>query len=121
MVHASSGGAPYRTRFSDGAHEGYADATADKGGAGAGFRPHDLLEAALSSCANMAVRMYAESRGLPLAGVTTRVSLDRGRPEEAVFRTEVELEGELTPDERRQLMRAADVPRTPDALEELEI
>ena len=37
------------------------DNTPDKGGKGAGFRPHELLEAALACCMNMSVRMYAES------------------------------------------------------------
>ena len=38
MITATSAGPAYLTRFSDGLHEGLADTTPDKGGAGAGFR-----------------------------------------------------------------------------------
>lgn len=50
MIETESRSEPYATRFSDGVQEALADTTADKGGGGAGFRPHDLLEAALATC-----------------------------------------------------------------------
>jgi putative redox protein len=77
VIRATSDSPRYRTTFSDGKREGVADITADKGGGGSGFRPHCLLEAALATCVNMTVRMYADNHGIPLAGVITRVSLDR--------------------------------------------
>jgi putative redox protein len=107
MIRTSSEPVPYRTQFSDGIHQNTADTTAGNGGGSSGFRPHDLLEAALATCVNMTVRMYADRHGIPLAGVTTTVSLDRAVPEEAVFRYEVALEGELTAGQRDRLMRAA--------------
>jgi uncharacterized OsmC-like protein len=42
-----------------------------------------------------------------VTGVTTRVTLDRSRPEEAVFAYRVELEGDLTEAQRRQLLEAS--------------
>jgi putative redox protein len=107
MICATSESRRYRTRFSDGRHEAFSDATADKGGEHSGFRPHDLLEAALASCVNMAVRMYADNHGIPLRGVTTNVSLDRTRPDEVVFQYEVGLDGELTPEQQDRLLHAA--------------
>ena len=107
MICAKSQLARYQTRFSDGEHEGIADTTADKGGAHFGFRPHDLLEAALATCVNMTVRMYADNHGIQLQAVTTNVSLDRTRPDEVVFRYEVELDGELTEEQRNKLFQAA--------------
>lgn len=107
MIISTSEPTPYRTRFSDGTHEATADTTADKGGSQAGFRPHDLLEAALANCVNMSVRMYADHHDISLAGVTTRVTLDRHLEEEVVFRYEVELDGDLTPDQKRALLAAA--------------
>lgn len=107
MIRATSDLARYVTRFSDGKHEGISDVTTDKGGAHSGFRPHDLLEAALASCVNMAVRMYADHHAIPLKGVTTKVSLERSHPEEVVFRYEVALEGELTPEQKSKLIHAA--------------
>lgn len=107
MIRAKSESTRYQTRFSDGEHEAISDTTADKGGAHSGFRPHDLLEAALATCVNMTVRMYADNHGIPLRGVTTSVSLDRTRPDEVVFRYEVEMDGELTAEQKASLLRAA--------------
>jgi putative redox protein len=106
MIEAKSEKPNYSTRFYDGTHEAVADTTTDKGGSGSGFRPHDLLEAALACCINMSVRMYAEHHGIPLAGVTTRVKLDRSVPEEAAFRYELELQGDLTAEQKERLSMA---------------
>jgi putative redox protein len=107
MICATSESTPYQTRFSDGEHEGLADTTAEKGGRHAGFRPHDLLEAALASCIDMTVRMYADRHGIPLGSVTVKVSLDRSHPEETVFRYEVDADGELSPAQKDRLWHAA--------------
>jgi putative redox protein len=106
MIEARSESPNYSTRFSDGTHEAVADTTADKGGSSSGFRPHDLLEAALASCINISVRMYAENHGIPLEGVTTRVKLDRSVPEEAIFRYELEFQGDLTAEQKERLSMA---------------
>lgn len=108
MISASSETPRYRTRFSNGAHEAMADTTPDKGGGAAGFRPHELLEAALACCVNMSMRIVAENHAIPLDAVTTRVRLERGA-EGAVFRTEIEIHGDaLTPEQREMVMRAAE-------------
>jgi putative redox protein len=107
MIYARSQLARYQTSFSDGEHEGVADTTADKGGEHAGFRPHDLLEAALAACVNMSVRMYADHHGIPLRGVTAKVSLDRTDPDEVVFRYDLEVDGELTEEQRDRLVQAS--------------
>lgn len=107
MICAKSELTRYQTRFSDGKHESISDTTPDKGGQHSGFRPHDLLEAALAACVNMTVRMYADNHGIPLRAVTTNVSLDRTLPDEVVFRYEVELDGELTEEQRNRLLQAA--------------
>jgi putative redox protein len=109
MIRAKSESTRYKTRFSDGKHECFSDTTADKGGEHSGFRPHDLLEAALAACVNMTVRMYADNHGIPLRGVTTNVSLDRTHPDEVVFRYDVELDGELTAEQQDRLFHAASV------------
>lgn len=107
MIEAKSEKPNYGTRFSDGTHEAVADTTADKGGSGSGFRPHDLLEAALACCINMSIRMYADNHGIPLAGVTTRVKLDRNVPEEATFRYELDFQGDLSIEQKERLAMAA--------------
>jgi len=108
MISSTSDSPRYRTRFSDGTHEGIADTTADKGGNNGGFRPHGLLEAALATCVNMAVQMYADAHAIPLAGVTTMVKLDRSVPYETVFQYEVEFEGDLTREQKHKLSVVAD-------------
>lgn len=107
MICATSELAKYLTRFSDGKHQSISDTTADKGGGYSGFRPHDLLEAALATCLNMTVRICADSHAIPLQGVTTKVSMDRSRPDEVVFRYEIALEGDLTPEQKGKLLHAA--------------
>jgi putative redox protein len=107
MICAKSQLARYQTRFTDGEHEGVADTTADKGGEHAGFRPHDLLEAALAACVNMSVRMYADHHGIPLRGVTAKVSLDRTDPGEVIFRYDLDLDGEFTDEQRNRLFQAS--------------
>ena len=107
MIISTSESPQYSTRFSDGKHAGMADTTAEKGGSGSGFRPHELLEAALATCVNMTIRMYADNHGIPLQGVTTRVRLDRQGSEQAIFNYEVEFVGDLAPEHTEKLLRAA--------------
>ncbi len=107
MVEATSKPVRYQTQLTNGVHSILLDTTRDKGGSEAGFRPHDLLEVALASCMNMTVRMYADKHGLALSGVTTRVTLNRSNPEETVFECEVELQGELSEQDRARLLDAA--------------
>jgi putative redox protein len=108
MIVTSSETTPYRTRFSSGGHDAYADTTVDKGGGGSGFRPHELLEAALATCVNMHVRMYADGHGIALGQVSTTVVVDRSQPSNAVFKYTVELAGQLSTEERRKLIQIAE-------------
>lgn len=107
MITCASLDTPYQVSFSNAAFAATCDASPDKGGAGQGFRPHELLEAALGSCTAMVVRMYADNHGIPLAGVTVHVSLDRNHPDGPAFVCAIELAGELTDEQRRKLLRAA--------------
>lgn len=97
----------YKTFFTNGNHSGVSDTTEKNGGANAGFRPHDLLEAALASCLNIWVRMYAENHHIPLSSVTTRVDIDRSDPESVVFKYAIDIDGNITEDQRRKLLQIA--------------
>jgi putative redox protein len=108
MIIASSESTPYLTRLSNGQQTTNADTTTDKGGGESGFRPHELLEAALASCMNMHLRMYAASHGIGLADVCTTVTLDRNSPVEAVFNYSIELSGQLDDGQRKKLMEMAE-------------
>ena len=100
-------GDPYQVRFSNGVVEAVCDATTDKGGGGQGFRPHELLEAALGSCTAMMLSMYAQNHGIPLEGATVTVTLSRDNPGVTAFACDIELRGDLDEDQRRRLLRAA--------------
>lgn len=80
-----------------------ADTTPEKGGAGAGFRPHDLLAAALGACLAIQLRQFAVRERIPLTGATVKVELDRSTPGQTVFRKEVRLAHDLPPADRERL------------------
>ncbi len=107
MITAKSRAPNYQVFFTDGLHQGVADTTADKGGGNSGFRPHDLLEAALATCLNMWLSMFANNHGIPVAQVETRVSLDRSRSDEVIFNYSIDISGSLSGSEKQKLLSAA--------------
>lgn len=107
MIQTHSLPQSYTTAVTDTRHEMTADAPIDKGGGGAGFGAHELLEAALAACINMAVRMHADTHAIPLDGVTTRVMLHRSDPETARFEYALEITGSLSLAQREQLATVA--------------
>jgi len=93
--------------FSDGTHEALADTPVSYGSKFAGFAPPMLLEAALSTCINLIVRVAAKNHGIPLVGITVAVSMNTENKAETVFEYSMTLEGELTDDQRITLRHAA--------------
>ena len=109
MITAHSAHTPLGVAFSNGRETGRAETTPDKGGTGEGFRPHELLEAALATCMGITVRMYARDHGIPLDDVAVTVTLDGSREGGSVFRYSLEFQGDLTEAQREKLARAAAV------------
>src|SRR6185312_9366583 len=107
MIYSQSEGAPYRIRFSDGQHEGFADTDATKGGKNKGFRPHELMEAALACCITMTAEMFAEQHGIPLCQAKTMVRLNRLSAHETIFEIKYEFDGDLTTEQTERLRTAA--------------
>lgn len=107
MITARELGAGYRNSFGNGRIEARGDMPVDKGGAGDGFRPHELLEAALATCMSMTVRIAAEKYGYALTQVAVTVSLDRTVADDLAFDYQLELSGDLSDAERSRLARAA--------------
>ena len=103
MVTSHSANTPYRTRFSADGYEAYSDASEAKGGTGAGFGPHALLEGSVACCMNIWLRMYADKNGIPLREVVAEVRLNRQSSAETVFEYSVDLRGELTAEQRHEL------------------
>lgn len=116
---ARTGAEGFRTELSAAGHRLVADEPASVGGTGAGPTPYDLLAAALAACTTMTLRMYADRKKLDLESVTARVSHGKvhakdcedcesadGKVDE--FRRTLELEGDLSDDERDRLVEIAD-------------
>ncbi len=102
-----------------GKHHLLADEPTSVGGFDAGPGPYDLLLAGLGACTSMTVRMYAEHRKIPLAGVSVTLSHDRIHAEDCSdcetrsgridrIQRRVALQGELDAATRRKLLEIAD-------------
>ena len=108
MIKTESQQEKYRIRFTNGRQVAFSDTTSDKGGGGQGFRPHELLEAALASCMNMTLRMCAEKRGISLKNVSIEVTLDRTPQEGPVFGYRVVFGDMLCEEDKEVLLRCLD-------------
>lgn len=114
MVVVNNRAGATRSQVVAGAHVTESDTT-PPAGLGAGFRPHELLEAALASCMAITLRMIAEERGFALQAVTVSVEVDRSNLQASVFRTMIDFKGDLSGTEREVLESAArncPVPKT---------
>ncbi len=81
-----------------------------RGGTVAGANPYELLSASLAACTAMTIRLQARRRRFPLSHVEVAVSYhhggDGGR---GSFERSIRLEGNLSNEERAQLMQAANM------------
>lgn len=107
MIRSSSLEVPYRTVFTNGTHESVADVPVEKGGAGQGFGPHELLEAAFATCLTMTVQMYAAKNAIPLAGARCEVRIDRSVPNAVALNYALTFDGPLSDGQAARLRDAA--------------
>jgi putative redox protein len=108
----------YRTEIAAGRHPLVADEPESVGGTDAGPTPYDYLLAALGSCTGMTLRMYADRKDWPLDEATVRLSHEKVHAEDCdhcdtddgkvdrIVR-EIELTGDLSPDQRERLLEIA--------------
>jgi putative redox protein len=108
MIQVDSLPPPYRGTVRNSSHELASDAPISKGGGGMGFGAHELLEASLAACLNMAVRMHADQRGIPLEHVLTRVTLSWPDAQTSKFEYAVELTGPMSTEQCAELQAVAD-------------
>jgi putative redox protein len=57
---------------------------------------------------NITLRWHADKQGIPLAGVTTEVNLNRAAPDETIFEYKFKLDGSVTEEQRRNLLNVAE-------------
>jgi putative redox protein len=108
MITTQSKKPRYLVQFTNGTQQADADVLPIKGGQGAGFGPHELLEASLACCINMWIRMQADLLGIPVGPISVTVSLKRDHPQEAVFDYAVNFDTALSEDQQAKLMQIAD-------------
>lgn len=107
-VTAATSTVKYRTEVKTAHHTLIVDEPLDVGGGDLGFKPGELLAAALASCTSVTLRMYADRKGWDLQETMVDVTLDN-HPEipEAVFSTHIRLFGNLTGEQRARLLEIA--------------
>jgi putative redox protein len=102
-----------------GPHRLVGDEPEDSGGKGRGPDPYDLLLASLGACTSMTLTMYAQSEGLPLRGVTTRLRHSNVHADDCAeceteegkidwIELDIELDGPLSEEQRSQLLEIAE-------------
>lgn len=106
MVSATLHANAYQTIVSNGSHALVVDTVKDGKGGRTGFNPHELLEAALAACTNLTLRVVAEKLGIAVSGLTTRVAMDTSQPGATAFCLHVAVEGDMTEEQRRQLLKS---------------
>jgi putative redox protein len=108
MIRVESLSAAYQGVVRNRTHQLTSDAPIAKGGGGNGFGAHELLEASLAVCINMATRMHAAQNDIPLVAVSTSVALSWPDEHTSRFEYTLELSGALTAEQRTELERVAD-------------
>lgn len=99
----------FQVAISSGDHVFLADEPESVGGLGSGPGPFDLLSAALAACTTMTLRLYADSKGLPVTRIRTAVGHEKeaANPIPDLFNIRVAIEGELDAEQRARLLEIA--------------
>jgi uncharacterized OsmC-like protein len=119
VVVTEAGTGRYSQKITIGRHVLTADEPLSAGGQDAGPNPYELLLAALGACTSMTLRMYADHKGLPLRRTTVRLTHDRVHAKDcgqaadktgmlSRIRREIDLEGQLSDQDRLRLLEIAD-------------
>ena len=109
----------FRSDVYAGPHMLTADEPRDAGGTDAGPDPYGLLTSALGACTAITLRMYADLKKWPLKGVRVHLTHDKIYAKDCAdcgdrqgkldsFEREIELEGELSAEQRQRLLQIAD-------------
>ena len=102
----------YRQDIQAGKHHFAAAVPADLGGQDTAATPHEMLMGSLGACTAITVEMYAKRKEWPLKGIKVKVTEEQveGADGKKVtkFIREIDLEGNLTPEQIDGLKAIAD-------------
>jgi uncharacterized OsmC-like protein/alpha/beta superfamily hydrolase len=119
VVVRETGGGKFQQEILSGPHRFLADEPVKLDGLDSGPGPYDLLLAGLGACTSMTLRLYADSKKLPLDRVTVRLAHNKIHAEDCAncetkegmvdrIDRNITLEGTLDVEQRRRLMEIAD-------------
>ena len=85
------------------------DGSVEEGGNDAGPSPHDLYDAALSSCKALTVLWYAKRKNIPVDDIHVSTVRDDSEERKGVYRldTRLRVSGALSDAQRDELLRVA--------------
>ncbi|MBU3616193.1 OsmC family protein [Polynucleobacter sp. JS-Polo-80-F4] len=101
------GQGPLQQKLTAGDLHFLADAEVSKGGSGTGPSPHEYLGAALAACTSMTLKMYAGRKEMKLENAIVTVAIERADDVET-FSREIQLQGNLSAEEKERLLEIAD-------------
>jgi putative redox protein len=107
MISASMHSTPYQTLVSNGRNALVADTKKEDIGGHTGFKPQELLEAALAACTNLTLRIASEKLGIPVTGIETTAHTDTATRGLTRFVLNIDLQGDLSEAQRSQLLKSA--------------
>ena len=106
MAIASIGKEHFLTEIISGAKQVVADEPEELGGTNKGPAPGEFLLISLASCTAITIRMYADRKKWPVEKITVEVDFEKVA-NKTIFKREVQLEGDLTEDQRTRLLQIA--------------
>lgn len=97
-------------RIKIGEHQLIADLAKSAGGDDIGVGPHDLFDASVAACKAMTLQLFAKRKDIPLDAVNLQLTRDDSQERAGIYRltVELELEGDLTQEQKQQLLEVAD-------------
>lgn len=96
----------YKTELQARTHVIIADEPLDAGGKDMGPRPGDFVRMGLASCTAITLRMYADRKNMDVSKI--RVSVSNGPFDgKTVYNTEIEIEGNISDEQRKRLTQIA--------------
>ena len=101
------GDRPLKQKLTAGDLHFLSDAEVSKGGEGTGPSPHEYLGTALAACTSMTLKMYSGRKAMNLENAIVTVDIKRTNDVE-IFSREIQLQGNLSVEEKERLLEIAD-------------